>query len=370
MKPQQQPYRRTRRRRPSVRVYLGVVLAFAAAFTTATDSFITTPSHHSTNNGRNTNSSSQQRHSPLLPLHVSTAIPLPLHTNHKTHRNNSLLPPPTHRKSGTRFPKPAAWLVSVSSPPTTTSNTNAKKQTATTTSTATAATDGWAERYCSVQGLREAFGRNRNVVWGDLDGPTTRRLYKRLLPIILLELRDYGLYDATELAPLAYRARRAAKLYARERSVVPARLAANWIDLCRHFAKYGQLGWTGMSYQQLFEKYAELCQTKDEREVCTKILERSCVSNETIDRLCGIHGRHHTSTNPRRIKLWQELEDVSIQCEVDIKKLLQLSESLQNFRALRSLAKVKRRISSLQKSLTLSNYRSRRRQQQQQQQQQ
>jgi predicted LPLAT superfamily acyltransferase len=182
-----------------------------------------------------------------------------------------------------------------------------------------------------------------------------------------LELRDYGLYDATELAPLAYRARLAAKLYARERSVVPARLAANWMDLYRHFAKYGQLGWTGMSYQQLFEKYAELCQTKDERAVCTKILERSCVSNETIDRLCGIH-RDHT-TNPRRIKLWQELEDVSIQCEDDIKKLLQLSESLQNFRALRSLAKVKRRISSLQKSLTLSNYRSRRRLQQQQQQQ-
>jgi hypothetical protein len=209
-----------------------------------------------------------------------------------------------------------------------------------------------------------AFGRNRNIVWGDLDGPTTRRLYKRLLPVILLELRDYGFYDATELAPLAYRARLAAKLYARERSVVPARLAANWMDWYRHFAKYKRLGgWNGMSYQQLFEKYAELCQTQDERAVCTKILERSCVSNETIDRLCGIH---HDSMDHRRIQLWHQLEHVSIQCEDDIKKLLQLSESLQNFRALRSIAKVKRRIASLQKSLTLSSYRIRHRRNRQQ----
>jgi hypothetical protein len=233
--------------------------------------------------------------------------------------------------------------------------------TTSTTTKTTAATDVWAERYCSVSGLREAFGRNRNILWGDLDGNMTRRLYKRLLPVILLELRDSGKYDAIQLAPLAYRARLAAKLYARERSIVPARISANLYDLYRHLIKYGEFGTTGMSYQQLFEKYAELCQTSDEQQVCSKILERSCVSNEYIDRLCGIDGQRcindEKKTNKRRSQLWQELEDVAIQCEDDIKKLLQLSESLQNFRALRSIAVVKRRISALQKGLSLHRHR-------------
>jgi len=47
----------------------------------------------------------------------------------------------------------------------------------------------WAKRYTSQQGLREAFGSNRNKFWGDLDAKTARRLYKKLLfPTALSEL--------------------------------------------------------------------------------------------------------------------------------------------------------------------------------------
>lgn len=271
-----------RRRRRRLRCHaIGVLLAFAV-LTTATDSFVpTTPGRAAS------------------PLQATSVIPLPLHTN-----QNTII-----QRKKKRQPKSAK--------------------------------DVWAERYCSVEGLREAFGKNRNRLWGDLDASTTRRLYKRLLPVILLDLRDqYGM-DVTELAPLAYKARLAAKLYARERSVVPARVFANALDGARHFFKYGEIDFSGMSYQQLFEKYAEKCETSDERKVCAKILERSCVSNERIDQLCQ---------SDRLIK-WKELEDVSFQCEEDIRQLLQLTESLQNFRALRSIAKVKRRISAIQRGL-------------------
>ncbi len=115
-----------------------------------------------------------------------------------------------------------------------------------------------------------------------------------------------------DLAPLAYKARVAAKLYARERCRVPGRVAANLFDGYRQWRRYGSFDCTGMSYQQVWEKYANMIQQEtalsDEmrmkwkrrraattthhpkpddvtEQICLKILERSCQSNSMIDQM-------------------------------------------------------------------------------------
>ncbi|VEU43303.1 unnamed protein product [Pseudo-nitzschia multistriata] len=194
----------------------------------------------------------------------------------------------------------------------------------------------WAERYTSQEGLREAFGRNRNRWWGDLDAQTARRLYKRLLfpaalSELVLELGD-EIVRPEELAPLAYEARKAAKMYVRERCRVPSRVGAYLIDGFRQLYKYGKFQPNGASYEQIWIRYYEeygssnhteeelivlLTQndnqdtdsdvdidnddivlvediiddiddavTEDEiiKRTCQKILEKSCTTNGAIDR--------------------------------------------------------------------------------------
>ena len=198
----------------------------------------------------------------------------------------------------------------------------------------------WAERYTSQEGLREAFGSNRNKWWGDLDAKTARRLYKRLLfptaiSELVLELGD-EIVRPEELAPLAYEARKAAKMYVRERCRVPSRVGAYLFDGFRQLRKYGRFQPNGASYEQLWIKYYEengshnitdheweylfrengdrhdrdddddldddddddLDDVEDimdgiddaviEEEIvkrtCQKILEKSCTTNEAIDR--------------------------------------------------------------------------------------
>ncbi|CAB9519238.1 expressed unknown protein [Seminavis robusta] len=152
----------------------------------------------------------------------------------------------------------------------------------------------WAGRYTSVEALRETFGGNQNKLWGDLQASTARRLYKTLLPSALLELSQLGVgqLQPQDLAPLAYQARVAAKLYARERCTVPARLAATLFDGFRQWLKYGKFQAHGMTYDQVWQKYAEkICHETEqhpkdaEQDVCLKILERSCVSNSGVDAL-------------------------------------------------------------------------------------
>ena len=269
----------------------------------------------------------------------------------------------------------------------------------------------WERKYCNVAGLREAFGTNRNVLWGDFDASITRRLYKCLLPVALLELNETGHVSPQDLAPLAYRARVAAKLYARERSHVPARLAAAAFDRYRQWRKYGRFDSNGMSYDQIWNKYAamiaqekslkpqklsdELLSIKEVSDVvdddwvtakiCLKILERSCHSNEMIDRLVLKHqkgGKPKNDVMSRRQRRQdlQELRRISEQLERDVQLLLQQPDKVidrdeddggrpispvtlsheeqkqqaQKFRALRAVAKVKRRIASL-KAQTLAS---------------
>ena len=86
-----------------------------------------------------------------------------------------------------------------------------------------------------------------------------------------------------DLAPLAYQARVAAKMYARERCQLPARIAANLYDGFRQWKRYGHFNCKGMSYQQLWEKYASVIlhdvhKNKDDltvEDVTAKIFSRS-----------------------------------------------------------------------------------------------
>mmetsp|Transcript_3536 Transcript_3536/g.6463 ORF Transcript_3536/g.6463 Transcript_3536/m.6463 type:complete len:427 (+) Transcript_3536:225-1505(+) len=197
----------------------------------------------------------------------------------------------------------------------------------------------WAKRYTSLSGLREAFGSNRNKLWGDLDAATTRKLYKTLLPNALCELvLELGV-EPEELAPLAYKARKAAKLYARERCQVPARILANLFDGYRQWRRYGKFQTTGMSYEQLWEKYyhQQLKQldrdnldlddivTKEEivSQTCQKILEKSCTTNDMIDQM--VLGNKHPERDNHKVQKHRNellLERISNTLESDVRKLL------------------------------------------------
>lgn len=204
----------------------------------------------------------------------------------------------------------------------------------------------WADRYTTLEGLRATFGTNRNKLYGDLDAATTRRLYKSLLPTAVCELVLDVEVKPEELAQLAFEARKAAKLYARERCHVPARLLANWYDGFRALKRYGRFQTEGMSYDQIFDKYYQrsalerslslnkniekevLGKRKKRREeandefteedivtqTCMKILESACRTNPLVDRM----------TLPAKDKLSEreDLEKIAQTLEDDVRKLL------------------------------------------------
>jgi hypothetical protein len=208
----------------------------------------------------------------------------------------------------------------------------------------------WARKYTSVDALRDTFGASRNGVLGDLDPQTSRRLYKTLLPKALLELYKMGVHPE-DLAPLAYRARVAAKLYARERCSLPFRVAANLYDGFRQWRRYGSFDTHGMSFQQIWEKYSAVILEQSESEdltpedataqICLKILERSCATNDFVDNmfLRDEEGK-------------QDLEHFTQTLEQDVRRLLQpvkevtkpSEQELHRFRTLRRVARIKRRL--------------------------
>jgi hypothetical protein len=215
--------------------------------------------------------------------------------------------------------------------------------------------DEWANRYTKLDSLRETFGSNRNKVWGDLDAATARRLYKTLLPRALLELVKVGV-QPEDLAPLAYQARVSAKLYARERCQVPARLAATLYDGFRQWKRYGKFQGSGMSYDQVWEKYQkaimddcshrnfdDLTEQDVTAKICLKILERSCTTNERIDRWV---------LSPEDEEQREDLARITQTLETDVRKLLdpiackEVSQNyltLQQYRTLRLVARARRR---------------------------
>lgn len=198
----------------------------------------------------------------------------------------------------------------------------------------------WADRYTTLDGLRATFGSNKNKLYGDLDAQTTRRLYKSLLPTAVCELVLDLEVRPEELAQLAFEARKAAKLYARERCHVPARLLANWYDGFRALRRYGRFQTEGMSYDQLFDKYYQrsalersmsLLEQEGKRRkksrvsdewteedmvtrTCMKILESACRTNPLVDRM--------TLKAEDRISDREDLEKIAQTLEDDVRELL------------------------------------------------
>ena len=187
----------------------------------------------------------------------------------------------------------------------------------------------WTNQYTNVNSLRKLFGENRNTLWGDLDATTSRRLYKTLLPRALLEMHKLGIRP-DDLAPLAYKARLAAKLYARERSQVPVRVCAVAYDGYRQWRRYGKFQSFGMTYPQVWDKYEsmimdELGQNGDladedvTAKICLMILERSCKTNERIDKLLLRPGSRGEQANTEREL---DLTTAIDQLERDVRELL------------------------------------------------
>jgi len=212
----------------------------------------------------------------------------------------------------------------------------------------------WADRYTTLEGLRATFGSNKNKLYGDLNAATTRRLYKSLLPTAVCELVLDVEVRPEELAQLAYEARKAAKLYARERCHVPVRLLANWYDGFRALKRYGRFQTEGMSYDQVFDKYyrrsalerslsmsrnrtdgrghawtrSQRIRNRDTDEwneedivtqTCMKILESACRTNPLVDRMT-LSKNHRISNNERKSR--GDLEKIAQTLEDDVRKLL------------------------------------------------
>mmetsp|Transcript_7834 Transcript_7834/g.16809 ORF Transcript_7834/g.16809 Transcript_7834/m.16809 type:complete len:348 (+) Transcript_7834:208-1251(+) len=194
----------------------------------------------------------------------------------------------------------------------------------------------WADRYTTLEGLRETFGSNHNKLYGDLNAATTRRLYKSLLPTAVCELVLDVEVKPDELAQLAYEARKAAKLYARERCHLPARCFANCYDGVRSFRRYGRFQIEGMSYDQIFDKYYQRSAQEhelggddddwDEEDIvtqtCMKILESACRTNAFVDRIALSSSDENNDGHKKERMDRKDLEKIAQTLEDDVQKLL------------------------------------------------
>lgn len=203
----------------------------------------------------------------------------------------------------------------------------------------------WAAKYTSLDVLRASFGTNRNKLWGDFDTKTTRKLYHTLLPRALLGLYEAGLWCPTDLAPLAFEARLAAKKYARERCVLPGRIWAMIYDGYRSWRSWGTWSVEGMSWEQVWNKYEtqileeymddnnghiDLDELQDEitARICVRILERSCITNEHVDKMFlkdkdDAKGNSNTMSRSqkRRRKAERDLLRIKDRLERDVQEL-------------------------------------------------
>lgn len=182
--------------------------------------------------------------------------------------------------------------------------------------------------------LRQAYGPRRNF-WGDLTPAETRRFYHELLPVSVyldaLGSRDLadgeerplgggtsggglatvvdvanqeaGYWECffgsaetlEERARLASMARHAARLYVRERCHLPSRVVAHLYDGLRHLKEFGTFRVTGMTWEELWDKYERKILSEDptlegealKTSVCLRILEKSCSTSEVFNNLSG-----------------------------------------------------------------------------------
>jgi len=222
----------------------------------------------------------------------------------------------------------------------------------------------WEAQFCTLESLREMFGENRNKLWGDLDASTTRRLYNTLLPRALLSMYQVGV-KPEDLAPLAYQARLAAKLYTRERSQFPARVFAQTLDGVRSYQQFGKFQTKGMTYSQIWSKYERIIMDEigDEDDVdddaltaqiCLKILERSCHTNSHIDNIFLQSGEKLGASDAMMKEQMQDLSTVIGQLEREVRDLLgqenqktDIERQVSRIKKLRLLVRAKRRLDKL-----------------------
>jgi len=151
----------------------------------------------------------------------------------------------------------------------------------------------------TVEELRERYGR-RQSWWGDLSPAEGRELYHSLLPFSLLNSSTP--YTLGERARLAVAARRAARLYVRERTVLPATIGCKLLDGARTLLSQGAVQPSGLDEVQIFSKYAEAAglvlddlersasspsPPEAQAEVFLTILRKACSTNRHVDQLVG-----------------------------------------------------------------------------------
>jgi len=150
---------------------------------------------------------------------------------------------------------------------------------------------GWST---TVEELRAEYGARRRW-WGDYSPRETRALYHALLPKSLLDedAAEAAEYSLAQRAELAIAARRAARLYARERAILPYALGSELLDGVRTLLEGGRFRKEGYSEEQIWEKYAG-CLPSDlpdgagfSEDVYLTILQKACSTNQYIDRMCG-----------------------------------------------------------------------------------
>ena len=114
------------------------------------------------------------------------------------------------------------------------------------------------------------------------------RRYHSLLPTQLLEDESLSL-GMEDRARMAVAARRAARLYARERGVIPVTIACQLLDGLRVLCDRGTWQPDGLSEEQIFAKYAEQFGVSPDAchdEVYYTILRKACTSNRRVDAMC------------------------------------------------------------------------------------
>lgn len=151
----------------------------------------------------------------------------------------------------------------------------------------------------TVEELRRVYGTSR-YPWGDLGANEARSLYHQLLPTTLLE-DDLGL-PLHERAQLAVAARKAAKLYVRERTLAPLAIGSELYDGMRQLYQRGSFQPQGLSEEQVWLKYAGvshpslLLDSADAscgadvdalEDIFFTVLKKSCSSNPHVDFLSG-----------------------------------------------------------------------------------
>jgi hypothetical protein len=202
----------------------------------------------------------------------------------------------------------------------------------------------WAAKYTSIHTLRQSFGRNRNKFWGDYDAQTTRKLYHTLLPRALLGLYEVGLWSPTDLAPLAFEARVAAKKYARERCILPGRVAAMAYDGFRSWRTWGTWSVEGMSWEQVWNKYetqileeymedhsdVDIDDLQEEitAQICLRILERSCITNEAVDKIF-LETSEIKDVKRRRHNAERDLAKIKTKLDRDMTEFLESQRQLE-----------------------------------------